>query len=474
MTAHTAFVLNGEPVATQVRPDTTVLDLLRTHLGRKGTKEGCAEGDCGACTVLFRRGGDEAARPLAANACIMTVAQIDGGEIVTVEGLGGDGGVLNAVQDEMAHNGSSQCGFCTPGIAVALSGLLMHNADPDETAIHDALAGNLCRCTGYRPIVDAARAAAARVRAERPGVEAHEGEHTLVTSHTDAEGATAHRPHDLRGLLMLRRDHPDAVLLAGGTDLAVPLAGYEARWPKVISTAHVAELRRIETADTEWTFGAAVTWEEVLEAVEEDYPSFATLIRRFGSTQIRSMGTIGGNIGTASPIGDGPPALIALGATIGLASLKGGARNMPLEDFFLDYRRTALRDDEVITHVTVPRARAGEAMRTYKVSKRYDQDISTVCGAYWLNLDGNTIADLRIAYGGMAATPKRAPHAEAALRGKVLSVETAREAGRALASDFEPLSDWRGSAAYRRRTAANLIERLARDLAGETVEVMAL
>ncbi|MBO6639362.1 MAG: xanthine dehydrogenase small subunit [Roseitalea sp.] len=472
MTTHTAFVLNGEPVATQVRPDTTVLDLLRDHLGRKGTKEGCAEGDCGACTILFRRGGDAETPMLAANSCIMSVAQIDGGEIVTVEGLAGDGAVLNAVQDEMAKNGSSQCGFCTPGIAVALTGLLACNPDPDEDAIHDALAGNLCRCTGYRPIVDAARAAAARMRAE-PAPAPATGEN-LVTSHTDAGGATAHRPRDLRGLLMLRRDHPDAVLLAGGTDLGVPLAGYETTWPETITTGHVAELRRVETGDGRWTFGAAVTWEEVLKAVAEDYPSFATLIRRFGSTQIRSMGTIGGNIGTASPIGDGPPALIALGATITLVSLEGGERTMRLEDFFLDYRKTELRPDEVIASVTVPRARAGEILRTYKISKRYDQDISTVCGAYWLAMDGGTVSDIRIAYGGMAATPKRASHAEAALRGKALTVATAREAGAALASDFKPLTDWRGSATYRERTAAGLLERLARDVAGETVEVMAL
>lgn len=472
MTTHTAFVLNGEPVATQVRPDTTVLDLLRDHLGHKGTKEGCAEGDCGACTILFRRGGDAETPMLAANSCIMSVAQIDGGEIVTVEGLAGDDSVLNAVQDEMARNGSSQCGFCTPGIAVAVTGLLARNPDPDEDAIHDALAGNLCRCTGYRPIVDAAKAAAARVRAQ-PSPESASGE-SLVTSHTDAGGATAHRPRDLRGLLMLRRDRPDAVLLAGGTDLGVPLAGYETRWPETITTGHVAELRRIETGDDHWTFGAAVTWEEALDAVAEDYPSFATLIRRFGSTQIRSMGTIGGNIGTASPIGDGPPALIALGATITLVSLEGGERSMPLEAFFLDYRKTELRHDEVIASITVPRARAGETMRAYKISKRYDQDISTVCGAFWLAMDGGTITDIRIAYGGMAATPKRAPNSEAALRGKSLTVASAREAGAALASDFEPLTDWRGSATYRQRVAASLIERLAHDVAGETVEVMAL
>lgn len=474
MTGSTAFRLNGEAVVTSARPDMTVLDLLRELLQAKGTKEGCAEGDCGACTVLFKRGdASPDALPMAANSCIMTVAQIDGGSITTVEGLRGVDGALNAVQDEMAKNGSSQCGFCTPGIAVALSGLLMRTPDPDEAAIHDALAGNLCRCTGYRPIVDAARAAAARMRAGGFAQPRDDQADQLITSHTDAGGATAHRPNTLRALLRFRRDHPDAQLLAGGTDVALPIAGYETRWPMTIVTNHVPELRRIVTADDHWIFGAAVTWEDVLETVRADYPSFATLIRRFGSTQIRSMGTIGGNIGTASPIGDGPPALIALGATITLASLDGGERTIPLEDFFLNYRKTELRVDEVIVHITVPRPQPGEIMRTYKISKRYDQDISTVCGAYWVRMDGDTIADVRIAYGGMAATPKRAPHAEETLRGGALTIEAARNAGRALDSDFKPLSDWRGTAAYRKRVAANLLERFARDTAGETVEVMA-
>lgn len=463
--------INGEALALPVRPDTTLLDILRNELSLKGTKEGCSEGDCGACTVLVRRDGINGGARMAANSCIMTAAQIEGAKITTVEGLPQDG-LPTALQAAMAANGSSQCGFCTPGIVMAASGLLENDPQPDESAIHDALAGNLCRCTGYRPIVDAIRQTAA---AQPAGADVAESPADAPANATSiaAGGAMLHRPGGLRALLRLVRDNPDAVLLAGGTDLGVARAAYETDWPVVITTDRVRELRKIARTSKAHTFGAAVTWQEVLEAVAGDYPSFATLIRRFGSTQIRSMGTIGGNIGTASPIGDGPPALIALGATIELASLEGGKRTMALEEFFIDYRKTALRSDEVIVSVSVPRPKPGEHFRVWKVSKRYDQDISTVCGAFWLRMDGDRIAQCRVAFGGMAATPKRAPASEAALTGKPLSAESARAAGAALETDYAPLSDWRGSADYRLRVAKGLSLRLLHDLAGVRTEVMA-
>jgi len=458
------FVLNGAPVEFAVRPDTTALDLIRNHAGLTGTKEGCAEGDCGACTVLLRRDGGPR---LAANACIMTAAQLDGTDLTTVEGLK-QGGKLSALQDAMASNGSSQCGFCTPGIVMALTGLVERNAAPDDEAIHDALAGNLCRCTGYRPIVEAAKAAAkaglaAPVPPAMPAKQAEIG----------FGGSVLHQPATLAELTALRAAHPDAVILAGGTDLGVARADYHADWDRIISTANVAELRAVEETADAWTFGAAVTWEEILQAVRDDYPSLATLIRRFGSTQIRAMGTVGGNIGTASPIGDGPPALIALGADITLAS-RNGSRSMKLEDFFLDYRKTELRPDEVIASVTVPRAGPGAAFRVYKLSKRYDQDISTVCGAFNMTVTDGTVTACRVTYGGMAAIPKRAKASENKLLGRRLDAESVAAAAAALPEDFQPLSDWRGTAAYRMRTAGALLQRLANDLAGETVEVMAL
>ncbi|MEO1747061.1 MAG: xanthine dehydrogenase small subunit [Pseudomonadota bacterium] len=466
MNSLTTFVLNGETVSVESRPDMTVLDLLRDQLGRKGTKEGCAEGDCGACTILFHRPDSQEEFPRPANACIMTVAQIEAGEITTVEGIGN--GALSDLQARMAENGSSQCGYCTPGIVMALSGLLARNSEPNDDDIHDAMAGNLCRCTGYKPIVDAAKAALAN------GVPRPNGTQSLHAQATvSADGSTAMKPSTVEELLTAKKDHPASVLLAGGTDLAVSLAAYETQWPQIILTGSVTELRELKVTDHAFQIGAAVTWEELMDAVSEDYPSFATLIKRFGSTQIRSMGTVGGNVGTASPIGDGPPAMIALGATITLQSLARGKRTLPLEDFFLDYRKTELAEDEIIAGFSLPRIEPDQFFRSYKISKRYDQDISTVCGAFNLMLDGDLIVEARIAYGGMAATPKRASNAEAAITGKALSDQTASDFAQALMLDFAPLTDWRGTDTYRMRVAQGLFARLVADHAGKRVEVMA-
>lgn len=464
------FFLNGQPCEAAVSPTMTVLEWLRERARLTGTKEGCAEGDCGACSVLVGDPVDGAVRYHAANSCIMTMGQIDGRALVTVEGLTRNG--LHPVQEAMAENGSSQCGFCTPGIVMSLVGLAENNPDPDDGAIHDALAGNLCRCTGYRPIVEAARKAV-RLGGAVAGPDAARFADVAPNANLSAGGTVYHQPAGLAELTALRADRASAVLLAGGTDLGVAIADYHDDWTEVISTARVAELRAIEEMAEAIRFGAAVTWEEVLARVAGLYPSFATLIRRFGSTQIRSMGTIGGNIGTASPIGDGPPALITLGAEIELAS-RAGVRSMPLEDFFLDYRKTELRPDEVISAVTLPKPAEGTHFRVYKLSKRYDQDISTVCGAFLIVEKDGVVEDARVAFGGMAAVPKRCGPAEIALVGRPLDAQSAQAAARAIRTFFQPLSDWRGSAPYRTDAAANLAERFRRDVAGETVEVMAL
>ncbi|WOC15293.1 xanthine dehydrogenase small subunit [Pseudochrobactrum sp. MP213Fo] len=493
MTQMIRFFLNGHRQDVQIRPDTTVLEWLRGEARLKGTKEGCAEGDCGACSVLIGTenadntqaetaenqttilGAGGAIRYRAVNSCILSMGQIDGKALVTVEGLKTK--QLHPVQAAMAENGSSQCGFCTPGIVMSLSGLAAdcerNHTTADDQLIHDTLAGNLCRCTGYRPIVEAARKVIAQGGAVIKGPAAGALQAIAAQPLLEGHGASYRQPATLRALLELREQYPKAVLLAGGTDLGVALADYHVDWDMVISTAHVQELRMIHEDATGFHFGAAVTWSEVLQAIGNQFPSLTVLLRRFGSVQIRNQGTIGGNIGTASPIGDGPPALIGLGAIIELASLRGN-RFLPLEDFFLDYRKTELQPDEVIASLFIPKLATNENYRVYKVSKRYDQDISSVCGAFRITLQDGVVNDARIAFGGMAAIPVRVYSAERDLVGKAFDEEAAQACALSIAAVLTPLSDWRGSAEYRLLVAQNLVERFRHDLAGNVVEVMAL
>ena len=370
----------------------------------------------------------------------------------------------------MAANGSSQCGFCTPGIVMTLTGLLWKRIPIRTRKRSTTRLPAICAAAP-----DTARSSRPRRRRRKAGIGKPAAPELPARQATvSCNGSVLHQPATLDELTALRAEFPKAVILAGGTDLGVARADYHSEWDRIISTARVRELRAIEETPDAWTFGAAVTWDEILRTIREAYPSLATLIRRFGSTQIRAMGTVGGNIGTASPIGDGPPSLIALGADITLASKAGGLRAIKLEDFFLDYRKTELQPDEVIASVTVPRPKTGEAFRVYKLSKRYDQDISTVCGAFWIAAENGEVSACRLAYGGMAAIPKRAKESENRLLGRELDSVSISDAVDSLAADFAPLTDWRGSAAYRARTAGSLLQRFARDLAGETVEVMAL
>ena len=453
------FILNGAVHEATAPPSTTMLDYLREHLRLTGTKEGCAEGDCGACTVVRVVAGESRPRYEAVNACLMQIGQADGTEILTVEGLHGESG-LTPVQEAMASGDGTQCGFCTPGFVCALYAFAQSDERVDDDAIHDALAGNLCRCTGYRPIVDAARTACA---AESPRTPSQPPDRSL-----DCAKSAFCAPGTLDELVRLRARYPDSMLLAGGTDLGLSVSKARARPGMVLHTAHVAELREIVETEEAVSFGAATTYSETLPYMDRFYPSFARLIRRIGSRQIRNLGTLGGNIGTASPIGDTLPCLIALDATLTLASAEG-RREIPLDEFFIGYRKTALRRNEVIGSIRILKPAAHQSFRAYKVSRRYDQDISSVIGAFRITRENETVTGARIAYGGMAAVPARAHAAEDALTREPWSEESAVRAGAAL--DFTPIDDHRASAPYRMRVASNLLIRLWRELSGAETEL---
>jgi len=456
------FILNDQPVElSDVSPMTTLLDWLRDHRGLRGTKEGCAEGDCGACTVVLERADG---RREAMNACIALLGQIDGQSVRTVEGLRRPDGGPHPVQTAMADADATQCGFCTPGFVMSAYAFAAGGEAADLETIHDALAGNLCRCTGYRPIVAAmTKVAKLLVEPAAPGP---------VRGGSATFGGTFHSPRSLDELLAL---HRGTLLLAGATDLGLLASRSRTPPAAVIHVSHVPELMAIGENKEEITIGAAVTYAEAMPVLIANYPMLKTYLARLGSRQIRSMGTIGGNIGTASPIGDMPPVLLALETKLRLVSTRG-ARDVALEDFFLAYRKTALAADEVIQSLTLPKLWPGEVFFCDKLSKRRDQDISTVAAGYRLRIKNGKIEDVHIGFGGMAATPLRPANVEKALKDQQFSAATFEAAATAVAKDFQPIDDWRGSASYRLTAAANLLRRLYWRIAepGRAVEVEAL
>ncbi|NKB22744.1 MAG: xanthine dehydrogenase small subunit [Alphaproteobacteria bacterium] len=460
------FQLNGVLIEEDdVSPSMTVLDYLRDTKGLKGTKEGCAEGDCGACSITIQ---SALGRVKTVNACLMLVPQLDGMSVVTVEGLSAPGDVIHPVQQALVENHAAQCGFCTPGFVMALYAFTQTGETVTPDSVHEAIAGNLCRCTGYRPIVDAAVSLGSKAeKVIPPAIDQSD-------YYTDGD-EDFFAPRSLGHLVALRSDHPDAYILAGGTDLGMRASKDRQPYGQVISTANVTELNQIERDADSVTFGAAVNYTRVLPMLDELAPSFAQLVRRIGSRQIRNLGTIGGNICNASPIGDTPPCLIALDATM-IAHGANGRREISSDEFFTDYRKTALVPDEILEAIRVPNPEPDLIFRAYKVSKRFDQDISAVVGAFALKVEDGIVASVRIAFGGMAATPACAPACEAALLGKPWSLETAVAAGAALREDFMPLTDFRASQGYRARVAENLIQRVFLDTTKEDVpvEVMAL
>ena len=462
------FLLNGEEITlTEVAPDLTLLDWLRLERRLRGSKEVCAEGDCGACTVLVGRlMGDEIIYD-SVTACIRFVGSLHGTHVVTIEHLRGENGALHPVQQAMVDHHGSQCGFCTPGFVMSLYGLWMRNPDPSRAAIEKALQGNLCRCTGYAPIIRAGEAMGSygkpqgdplwaeriavrqKIKAINDGrrVEIGEGDKRVII------------PASLDDFAAVYEANPEARIVAGSTDVGLWVTKLMRNIGPVIFIGHLQELKRIAENDSEVRFYAGVSYSGALPVITANFPQLGELWDRIAGEQIRNMGTIGGNIANGSPIGDTPPPFIALGAKL---HLRRGEhrREIKLEDYFLAYGKQDRQRGEFVESVTLPLLPAGEKFATYKISKRRDEDISALCGAFRVFVnDAGRVGMARIAFGGMAATPKRAKAVEAALIGKPWTMETVEAVVPHFAEDFSPISDMRASADYRMLAAQNLLKR---------------
>ncbi len=448
-------------------PTRTVLEWLREDARCTGTKEGCAEGDCGACMVVLGEldaAGALQLRPL--NACIQFLPTLDGNALFTVEDVAAADGTLHPVQQAMVDCHGSQCGFCTPGFVMSMWAGYESRLDtgpaPGRQQLADELSGNLCRCTGYRPILDAAERAwqAPPVRLDRaPVAAALRALQAAPPLHYQAPGhAPFHAPRTLDELARLREQRPEARLLAGSTDIGLWVNKQFRALGEIIYLGSVAELATVEAGPERLRIAAGVSLEVAWQALAAQWPVLRDVWLRFASPPIRRAGTMGGNVTNGSPIGDAAPVLIALGATL---VLRRGAveRRMPLEDFYVGYMHNRLEPGEFVGALELPLPRPGQALRVYKISKRFDCDISALCGAFALQLQGGVVESARIAFGGMAATVKRAPAAEAALRWQPWTEATLQAAMAALARDYTPLSDLRASAGYRLQVAQNLLRR---------------
>lgn len=453
------FTLNGHAItADAVDANTTLLAWLRGQ-GLTGTKEGCAEGECGACAVLLVRSAEAgASRFVPVNSCLLLVGAVAGQEVLTVEGIA-KGDALHPVQAAMASGGGSQCGYCTPGFVVSMFAEYYRDGRVLGEPQLDAIAGNLCRCTGYRPIRDALVSLGIPDEGDAFRERLDDGAPALASVSIEGAGAPFFRPSCLDELFERLAAHPEARVVAGGTDVAVEINQRFERHAALVSVEAVEELLEFRADDDAFVIGAAMALTDVERELAGRVSILDELWPLFSSRLIRNRATLGGNIANASPIGDSPPALLALDAELVLAK-RGGRREVALSEFFVGYRQTVLEPGEVIVAIRIPRPLPSVA-RFFKVSKRVHDDISTVAAGFSLRRDdAGVVVAARLAYGGVAATPARAEEAEALLVGRVFDAHAVAAARPALEAAFTPMSDQRGSERYRRAMVVQLLSKL--------------
>lgn len=469
------FVLDDEIVELSgVPPTMTVLEYLRDIRGRTGTKEGCAEGDCGACTVVIGELTDDSSRIdyRAVNSCIRFLPTIDGKALVTIESLQQAREPLHPVQQAMVDRHASQCGFCTPGFVMSLFGVYLNNTSPDREDVVTALSGNLCRCTGYRPIIDAGCSMSSYpqpVQWSRDDAQSAVRRARLRDLQSDAAlafpGFSA--PTSVDDIAALLEEQPESLVLAGGTDVGLWVTKQLRDLPPIVYIGAVPELKEVHEDTAALRIGAAVSLTDAWLSIVKRYPSLSELALRFASPPVCNSGTLCGNIANGSPIGDSMPILMALGAEI---ELRRGqhTRRLPLDHFYLGYQRKDLLPGEFVVAVWLPQPRRDAHVASYKVAKRFDQDISAVCAGFAVELDGDRVTSARLGFGGMAAVPARAKKAETTLSGRQWCAETVEAAVATLSEDFQPLSDLRASKDYRLLVAGQLLRRFYRESQGET------
>ena len=462
-----SFLRRGQPVTLENVPaDRTLLEVLREDLHCTGTKEGCGEGDCGACTVVLGEAVGGQLEYKAINSCIRLAHSVQGLAVWTAEDIAAPGGELHPAQEAMVQCHGSQCGFCTPGFVMSLFGMYQNTKGGqgiDRTQAQVELSGNLCRCTGYRPILDAAQQMGALPLPAGCGV----NETATVAALKKLAPAPAEsylRPATLPALLQARAAHPKAQVVAGCTDVGLWVTKMHKRFPQVLDVTAAQELRRVETYPHHIAIGAAVTLTDAYAALVSERPPLKTFAQRFAGLPVRNSGTLGGNVANGSPIGDSMPLLIALGANVVLMRWDAKRRQithreMPLEDLYTGYRQNVMKPDELLCWIKVPRPVKGETAKVYKISKRFDDDISAVCLAIRMTVEGGSVKAVSIGAGGVAATPVRARQTEAALLGQPWNADTVMAATAALRAEFRPISDMRASAAYRHTVLGNLLQR---------------